>query len=84
MVRVINIKYVVEMIWRVITIILLLILIVLHTIDFETKEIVICTEYTSSETKALCDKDNFCRDYIMYYKGNKLVDIEPTEYTLQR
>jgi hypothetical protein len=37
-----------------------------------------------SFTKAICDSDNLCQDFIIICKGQELVDITPTTFTIQQ
>ncbi len=37
-----------------------------------------------SYTKAICDKSNYCKDYIIECKGNNLIKLNPTGFVIQQ
>ncbi len=59
----------------IIALVLVLILVVLATVLLAKTENKILDQY--SHTKAICDKDNYCQDYYIICKRDKMVTMTP-------
>ena len=68
----------------ILTLIILLTLIgILALGTAQSNYVKIIPHYTHSHTKAICDSENFCQDYEIFCKNQKVIGMSPTGAAIQ-